>query len=139
MVYITTAKLNFLLIYCMARPYRTAKFKSVNILSIAILGSTTKFNSRQYFRLYANCIISTFGQKWKGSGLCKSSEGSWRKASDCPHNYYRLKHSFNTFNHWHSICIHVCVYMGHMTYRDDDKCPLFFINIHYFRKFLWHH
>ena len=28
-------------------------------------------------------------------------------------------------------CIHVCVYMGHMTYRDDVKCPLFFVNIYY--------
>ena len=44
---------NFLLAYiCMAIPYRTAKFKSANILSIAILGSTAKFNARQYFRLY---------------------------------------------------------------------------------------
>ena len=31
----------------------TAKFKSANILAIAILGSTAKFNSRQYFRLYS--------------------------------------------------------------------------------------
>ena len=47
---------NFLLIYIrMAIPYRTAKFKSANILSIAILGSTAKFNARQYFRLYGNC------------------------------------------------------------------------------------
>ena len=44
---------NFLLAYIrMAIPYRTAKFKSANILSIAILGSTAKFNARQYFRLY---------------------------------------------------------------------------------------
>ena len=44
---------NFLLAYIrMAIPYRTAKFKSANILPIAILGSTAKFNSRQYFRLY---------------------------------------------------------------------------------------
>ena len=44
---------NFLLSYIrMAIPYRTAKFKSANILSIAILGSTAKFNARQYFRLY---------------------------------------------------------------------------------------
>ena len=55
-VYITTTKLkirhNFLLAYirtCMAIPYRTAKFKSVNILAIAILGSTAKFNSCQLF------------------------------------------------------------------------------------------
>ena len=33
-------------------PYLTTKFKSANILSIAILGSTAKFNSCQYFRLY---------------------------------------------------------------------------------------
>ena len=36
----------------MAIPYRTGKFKSANILVIAILGSTAKFNSHQYFRLY---------------------------------------------------------------------------------------
>ena len=52
-VYITNAKLNFLLAYIrMAILYRTAKFKSANILPIAILGSTAKFNSGQYFRLY---------------------------------------------------------------------------------------
>ena len=44
---------NFLLAYIrMAIPYRTAKFKSANIILIAILGSTAKFNARQYFRLY---------------------------------------------------------------------------------------
>ena len=36
----------------MAIPYGTAKFKSANILAIAILGSTAKFNSCQYFWLY---------------------------------------------------------------------------------------
>ena len=51
---------NFLLAYiCMAIPYRTAKFKSANILSIAILGSTAKFNARQYFWLYGMLILST--------------------------------------------------------------------------------
>ena len=41
---------NFLLAYIhMAILYWTAKF---NILAIAILGSTAKFNSRQYFQLY---------------------------------------------------------------------------------------
>ncbi|MCG8623694.1 MAG: hypothetical protein MJE68_17085, partial [Proteobacteria bacterium] len=44
---------NFLLAYIrMAIPYQTAKFKSANILLIAIWSSTTKFNARQYFRLY---------------------------------------------------------------------------------------
>ena len=38
----------------MAIPYRTAKFKSANSLAIAILGSTAKFNARQYFRLYGS-------------------------------------------------------------------------------------
>ena len=43
----------FLLAYIhMAIPYRTAKFKSANIFAMVILGSTAKFNSRQYFRLY---------------------------------------------------------------------------------------
>ena len=46
---------NFLLAYIrMAIPYRTAKFKYANILAIAILGSTAKFNARQYFRLYGS-------------------------------------------------------------------------------------
>ena len=36
----------------MAIPYQTAKFKSANILAMAILGPTAKFNSRQYFWLY---------------------------------------------------------------------------------------
>ena len=37
----------------MAIPYQTAKLKSANyILAIVILGSTAKFTSRQYFRLY---------------------------------------------------------------------------------------
>ena len=54
-VYITTvklksAKISYLHIIRMAILYRTAKFKSTNILAI---GSTTKFNSRQYFRLYS--------------------------------------------------------------------------------------
>jgi hypothetical protein len=39
----------------MAIPYRTAKFKSTNILAIVILGPTAKFNCRQYFRLYGTC------------------------------------------------------------------------------------
>ena len=34
-----------------------AKLKSANILVIVILGSTAKFNSRQYFRLYSMCIV----------------------------------------------------------------------------------
>ena len=51
---------NFLLTYIihMAIPYRTAKFKSANILPIAILGSTSKFNSRQYFWLYGIYIFA---------------------------------------------------------------------------------
>ena len=46
----------------MAIPYRTAKFKSANILLIAIWGSTAKFNARQYFRLYGSL-------KWKKINL----------------------------------------------------------------------
>ena len=49
---------HFLLAYIhMAIPYRTAKFKSANILPIAILGSTAKFNSRQCFRLYGTSCL----------------------------------------------------------------------------------
>ena len=36
----------------MAIPYQTTKFKSANILVIAIWDSTAKFNSHQYFQLY---------------------------------------------------------------------------------------
>ena len=36
--------------------YRTAKFKSVSAVSIAILGSTTKFNSCQHFQLLQYCV-----------------------------------------------------------------------------------
>ena len=39
----------------MAITYWTTKFKSTNILAIGILGSTAKFNSRQYFQLY--CML----------------------------------------------------------------------------------
>ena len=46
----------------MAILYQTTKFKSTNILAIAILGSTAKFNSRQYFRLYGNIIIEVLTQ-----------------------------------------------------------------------------
>ena len=38
----------------MAIPYRTAKS---NILAIVILGSTAKFNFRQYFQLYSILIV----------------------------------------------------------------------------------
>ena len=55
-VYITTAKLksakiSYSHIIRMTIPYQTAKSKSTNILAIivVILGSTTKFNSRQIF------------------------------------------------------------------------------------------
>ena len=68
-VYITTtklksAKISYLHnIIRMAIPYRTAEFNIIilllccNILAIAILGSTAKFNSRQYFRLYDIWIL----------------------------------------------------------------------------------
>ena len=44
---------NFLFAYIhMVIPYRTTKFKSANMFAMAIWDPTTKFNSRQYFRLY---------------------------------------------------------------------------------------
>ena len=46
----------------MAIPYWTAKFKSANTFAMAILGPTTKFNSRQYFRL--NGIWNNFQVYW---------------------------------------------------------------------------
>ena len=52
---------NFLLAYmyiCMAILYWIAQFKSTNIFAIAILGSSAKFNSHQYFRLYGMIIIT---------------------------------------------------------------------------------
>ena len=66
-VYITIAKLkicqNFLLSCIrMAIPYLIAKFKSANILIIAIWGSTAKFNSRQYFRLYGTINLKGRGK-----------------------------------------------------------------------------
>ena len=66
-VYITTAKLKCTKISYshnirMAIPYRTAKFKSATILAIVILGSTAKFNSRQYFRLYGIIIGNMDGE-----------------------------------------------------------------------------
>ena len=45
---------------CMAIPYQTAKFKFANIFAIAILGSTAKFNSRQYFWLYGTLYFLLF-------------------------------------------------------------------------------
>ena len=41
----------------MVIPYWTAKFKFANIFVMAILGPTTKFNSRQYFRLYGIAVL----------------------------------------------------------------------------------
>ena len=36
-----------------AIPYHTATFKSVNSVKNVVWGKTTKFNDRQYFRLYS--------------------------------------------------------------------------------------
>ena len=44
----------------MAIPYQTAKFKSANIFTMAILGPTTEFNSRQYFWLYSKPSFTLF-------------------------------------------------------------------------------
>ena len=53
---------NFLLAYIhMVILYRTAKFKFANIFAIAILGSTAKFNSHQYFWLYDTCVRCPMG------------------------------------------------------------------------------
>ena len=41
----------------MVIPYRTTKFKSTNIHAIVILGSTAKFNCRQYFQLYSTTLF----------------------------------------------------------------------------------
>ena len=55
-VYITTAKISYTHIR-MAIPCRTTKFKFANILVIAILGSTAKFNSR-HFSGYTVTVIA---------------------------------------------------------------------------------
>ena len=58
MVHITIAKLKFLPAYNMAIRYQTAKFKSANILAIAILGPTTKFNSANISSyMYKNIMV----------------------------------------------------------------------------------
>jgi hypothetical protein len=62
----------------MAIPYRTAKFKSANILAIAILGSTAKFNSRQYFRLYGTLLH-------RGSVLPRPFQHSGPPCLQCPY------------------------------------------------------
>ena len=62
----------------MAIPYRAAKFKSANILAIAILGSTTKFNSHQYFRLCGRFIQSKL--------MTKEMERAW--GHTCRSYYY---------------------------------------------------
>ena len=46
----------------MAIPYRTAKFKSAIISYCSDLGSTAKFNYRQYFRLIADGGYSIHSQ-----------------------------------------------------------------------------
>ena len=52
----------------MAIPYQTTKFKSTNNLEIAILGSTAKFNSHQYFQLYGILSLQlnfmVYGSSW---------------------------------------------------------------------------
>ena len=73
-VYITAAKLksakiSYSHIIHMAIPYRTAKFKSASIVQIEILGSTIKFNSCQYFRLYSINIIYHQRMIRKGAGV----------------------------------------------------------------------
>ena len=56
----------------MAIPYQSAKFKSANILIIAIWGSTAKFNSRQYFQLYS----VTFTAQWTLYSSFRIKEGA---------------------------------------------------------------
>ena len=56
-----SANISYLHIYiCVSIPYRTAKFISTNIFTMAIYGPIAKFNSRQYFRLYSMRVISYF-------------------------------------------------------------------------------
>ena len=64
----------------MAITYRTA-----NILAIAILGSTAKFNARQYFRLYgiyvtvAGLLVRKDTQKWSRFGALVSFYGLYKQ------------------------------------------------------------
>ena len=74
---------NFLLAYIrMEIPYQTATFKPANILPIAILGSTTKFNFRQYFRLYGNL------QSIVWYLVVSSSEPMYAKYHQCKYEYF---------------------------------------------------
>ena len=68
--HITTAKLKSIKI-SYSHIY-VAKFKPTNILAIAILGSTAKFNSRQYFRLYGICLLfhNNNAQLFLSAGCC---------------------------------------------------------------------
>ena len=50
---------------------QTAKFKSANILEIAILGSTAKFNSHQYFWLYGNYYCIHIMEFLPGENFCQ--------------------------------------------------------------------
>ena len=58
----------------MAIPYRTAKFKSANILEIAILDSTAKFNLHQYFYSYFNKMFIYLGGREEGVELQEFQE-----------------------------------------------------------------
>ena len=114
----------------MAIPYRTAKFKSANILAIAILGSTAKFNARQCFRLYGKLISVLLGQ----FGDISTHALKW---------YLKICH---ILSHMHAHFLNnahpqVCMYLTctHKTYILIylQKCP--FCIHKYFTVIVWSH
>ena len=54
-----------------------SKFKSTNILAIAIWGSTAKFNSRQFFQLYGINVVACSTQTTPTSNLAPGSMLTW--------------------------------------------------------------
>ena len=98
---------NFLLAYIrMAIPYRTAKFKSANMLVMAIWDPTAKFNSHQYFWLYSTFVwnllhwpLEMHGHLYSGVDTC---QGHYTVAKYYSHAGYKpyvmgLPYSLNFF------------------------------------------
>ena len=118
-VYIITAKLksakiSYSHIQCirMAIPYRTAKFKFANILAIAILGSTAKFNPANIsgYTLRSNYCKLRLLYTWYYTNNVPTSPKSRiaflknREACEC-----QLTHT-HTHDHMH-IHVHACTHM----------------------------
>ena len=97
----------------MTIPYRIAKFKSANILAIAILGSTAKFNSRQYFRLYGIMYIADPEHACTIT-ITMSCKRAWLRSQAMHDHFFAMKCSIRLvlllfdrlfFDHKPAICI----------------------------------